>query len=61
MFNAASVAYLWNNEDVHIDGSQGLYVEVFRDKVLVRGRDFTTGTWIESACFEVPVLLNTMG
>lgn len=59
MFNAASVAYLWNNEDVHLDGSQGYYIEVYSDKVLVRGRDFTTGTWIESACFEVPVLLKT--
>jgi Icc protein len=54
MFNAASVAYLWTNEDVHKSGSQGYYVEIYSDKVLVRGRDFKTGSWIESAQYEVP-------
>ncbi|QUL54169.1 metallophosphoesterase [Paenibacillus tritici] len=53
MFNAASVAYLWTDKDEHKSGSQGFYVEVYTDKVLVRGRDFTTGTWIESAQYEV--------
>lgn len=53
MFNAASVAYLWTNADEHKSGSQGFYVEVYADKVLVRGRDFTTGTWIEEAQYEV--------
>ncbi|KWX75463.1 metallophosphoesterase [Paenibacillus riograndensis] len=53
MFNAASVAYLWTNADEHKSGSQGYYVEVYSDKVLVRGRDFTTGSWIESAQYEV--------
>lgn len=53
MFNAASVAYLWTNEDEHKDGSQGFYVEVYRDKVRVRGRDFKTGSWIPAAEYEV--------
>lgn len=53
MFNAASVAYLWTNADEHKAGSQGFYVEVYADKVLVRGRDFTTGSWIEAAQYEV--------
>lgn len=53
MFNAASVAYLWTDEDEHKDGSQGYYVEVYHDHVLVRGRDFTEGEWIESAQFRV--------
>jgi len=53
MFNSASVAYLWTNEDKHKSGSQGYYVEIYSDKVLVRGRDFKTGTWIESAQYEV--------
>ncbi|QYR20967.1 metallophosphoesterase [Paenibacillus sp. sptzw28] len=53
MFNAASVAYLWIDEDAHLDGSQGYYVEIYPDKVLVRGRDFVTGSWIESAQFQV--------
>ncbi|EOS57950.1 metallophosphoesterase family protein [Paenibacillus barengoltzii] len=53
MFNAASVAYLWTDEDEHKDGSQGFYVEVYRNHVLVRGRDFTCGEWVESAQFRV--------
>lgn len=53
MFNAASVAYLWTNADERKTGSQGFYIEVYPDKVLVRGRDFTAGTWVESAQYEV--------
>lgn len=53
MFNCASVAYLWTNEDEHKLGSQGFYVEVYKDKVIVRGRDFKTGTWISTAQYEV--------
>lgn len=54
MFNASSVAYLWTDEDVELAGSEGYYVEVYPDHVLVRGRDFTTGTWVEQAQFTVP-------
>lgn len=61
MFNAASVAYLWTNADEHKTGSQGFYVEVYRDRVLVRGRDFTTGSWIESAQYEVAALVKAHG
>lgn len=53
MFNAASVAYLWTDEDVHLTGSQGFYVEIYADKVLVRGRDFASGSWVESAQFQI--------
>lgn len=54
MFNSASVAYLWTDADEHKTGSQGYYVEVYIDKVLVRGRDFMSGSWIESAKYEIP-------
>ncbi|MFC4597157.1 metallophosphoesterase family protein [Cohnella hongkongensis] len=53
MFNSASVGYLWTDEDEHKDGSQGYYVEVYPDRVRVRGRDFERGAWIEAAQFEV--------
>jgi 3',5'-cyclic-AMP phosphodiesterase len=53
MFNSASVGYLWTDEDEHKDGSQGYYVEVYKDRVLVRGRDFERGTWVEAAQFKV--------
>ncbi|MBM6383676.1 MAG: metallophosphoesterase [Paenibacillus sp.] len=53
MFNAASVAYLWTDEDEHLEGSQGLQVDVYTDQVVVRGRDYLTGTWIEGAEYTI--------
>ncbi|WP_345773390.1 hypothetical protein [Paenibacillus sp. 19GGS1-52] len=60
MFNSASVAYLWTNEDEAKIGSQGYYVEVYSHKVVVRGRDFKTGSWVESAEYEVSLLLQNI-
>lgn len=53
MFNAASTAYLWTDEDVEKAGSQGYFVEVYNHKVVVKGRDFLAKTWIEEATFSV--------
>lgn len=53
LFNAGSVASLWTDEDTFKAGSQGFYVEVYDDKVLVRGRDFVQGTWIDNAQYTV--------
>lgn len=53
MFNAASVAYLWTDDGERKEGSQGYYVEVYEDRVLVKGRDFASGTWVQSAQYEV--------
>jgi Icc protein len=55
MFNAASTAYLWTDEDVEKAGSQGYFVEVYDHKVVVKGRDFLAKTWIEDAAFAVPL------
>jgi hypothetical protein len=57
MFNAASVAYLWTDEDKRKEGSQGYYVEAYKDRVLVRGRDFERGKWIEAAQYQVDLLV----
>ncbi|MGF9699409.1 metallophosphoesterase family protein [Paenibacillus sp. MABNR03] len=54
MFNAASVAYLWTDEDEHLEGSQGLQVDVYADRVVVKGRNYVTGTWIEGAEYTIP-------
>ncbi len=53
IFNTAAGAYLWSDAEVAIEGSQGYYLYVYGDKVLVRGRDFVTGQWIASAQFFV--------
>lgn len=59
VFNTASVAYLWSSLYVptgeYLRGSQGYYVKVFADKVLVLGRDFENGKWIPSACFKAQI------
>jgi len=52
-FNTASVGYLWTDSQQHKDGSQGLFVEVYDDILLVRGRDFVSGKWISEAQFMV--------
>ena len=57
IFNTSSVAYLWHSYDVPggewQDGSEGYYVKVYKDKVLVLGRDFENGKWVSSAQFVV--------
>ncbi|RJE82802.1 hypothetical protein D3P07_26190 [Paenibacillus sp. 1011MAR3C5] len=53
MVNAVSTAYLWTDEDQHKDGSQGLFVNVYEDRVVVRGRDFERSDWVESAHDEI--------
>ncbi|MEI2282814.1 metallophosphoesterase family protein [Paenibacillus polysaccharolyticus] len=53
MFNASSVAYLWTDEDEHLEGSEGLHVEIYKDRVVVKGRDFTAGKWVEGADYTV--------
>lgn len=53
MFNAASVAYLWTDEDEYLEGSQGLHVEIYEDRVIVRGRDFVQGCWLEGVEYTV--------
>jgi len=53
MFNASSVAYLWTDQDEHLTGSEGLQVEIYEDRIVVRGRDFVKRSWIAGAEYEV--------
>lgn len=53
MFNAGATSYLWTDSNTSKDGSQGFFVEVYDDKVLVKGRDFKNDTWIANAQYEV--------
>lgn len=51
-FNTGAVSYLranGENGDIEVQGSQGYYVTVYENAVLVRGRDFASGKWIEQA------------
>jgi 3',5'-cyclic AMP phosphodiesterase CpdA len=53
IFNTASTAYLWTSYNVitgeNLDGSQGYYISVYADRIVVRGRDFLRGKWIPAA------------
>ena len=57
IFNTAAGAYLWNDDSIEtnqgIEGSQGYYIYAYKDKLIVRGRDYVTGQWIASAQFIV--------
>ncbi len=62
IFNTGSVAYLWSSYDIplgeYLRGSQGYYIQVYGDKVLVLGRDFEQGKFISSACYETKIFNN---
>ena len=56
IFNTAAVSHLCNDNYgdgncYDVAGSQGYYVTVYEDAILIRGRDFTTGEWISSAIY----------
>ncbi|MED1783191.1 metallophosphoesterase [Brevibacillus fortis] len=53
MFNAGATSYLWTDANTGKDGSQGFFVEVYEDKVMVKGRDFKNDTWIANAQYEI--------
>ncbi len=58
IFNTASAAYLWTDDGTggyEIAGSQGYYVTIYEDAVLVRGRDFATGEWLGQAEYRFSV------
>lgn len=57
IFNTGAVSYLWSSYDIpkgeYLKGSQGYYIRVYYNKVLVLGRDFETNQYISSACYVI--------
>ena len=51
MVNTASTAYISRGDGVAYNEAQALYVEVYGDKVLIRGRDVLNGKWFPTAQF----------
>lgn len=55
ILNTASCAYLWDDSCIAtnegIVGSEGWYVTVYENMLVVRGRDYVNGLWIGSAQF----------
>lgn len=56
-FKNSSVGNVMNSKYEHVrkDAAQGLYVEVYAGKVVVRGREFSNRTWINEANWTVPL------
>lgn len=52
MVNTASVMASWNSLTEE-QSSQGLYVEVYDDKVLIKGRDFAKKEWVQEAQYSI--------
>ena len=53
--NCASVGYLWDDTDSATGGSEGYFVEVYEDYILLRGREFVKGNWCGAAQFLIPI------
>lgn len=66
-FNTASVGYLWTSYGTvasgqFAEGSNGYYVDVYKDKVVLKGRDFLEGKWLPSALYVIqPEGMNATG
>ncbi|MBE1445735.1 metallophosphoesterase family protein [Paenibacillus sp. OAS669] len=54
-FRNSSIGLVMNTkyENVRKDAAQGLYIEVYPDKVVLRGREFSDRTWIKEADWSV--------
>lgn len=51
----ASVGYLWTDEDNSTGGSEGWYIEVYEDYILLKGREFTDRKWCAASQFLFPI------
>ncbi len=51
MVNTAATAYISRGDGVRYNEAQALYVDVYDDKVVIRGRDVLAGKWIPEAQF----------
>jgi Icc protein len=53
-FNNASVGR--TRSATNSKSAQGMYVQVYTNEVVIRGREFSDGTWIDSALWTVPLI-----
>lgn len=55
ILNTASVSYLWSDvgdaSGYEVEGSQGYYVRIYSDKIVILGRNFVSGTYVANACY----------
>ncbi|MDT8715771.1 chitobiase/beta-hexosaminidase C-terminal domain-containing protein [Clostridium sp. 19966] len=53
MFNVPSCGYCWTDANAEDDISEGYYIDVYKDKILIKGRNFTKGEWEQDGQYEV--------
>jgi len=53
MVNVPSTSYLWTDNNTYKFGSQGYFIDVYPDKVVIKGRDFISREWVDSAQFTI--------
>jgi hypothetical protein len=53
--NCGAISYLNANGLEDVGGSEGYYVEVYEDYILLRGREFVYNKWIAGAQFVFPL------
>ncbi len=56
--NTASTAYLRSDAKEDLKGSQGLFVEVYEDYILIKGREFTQSKWSAATQIKIPRKVN---
>lgn len=47
------IAVKWDENDEHIYRSEGWLLDVYEDKIVLKGRDFTNDIWVEEAQYTV--------
>ncbi|MDD9268297.1 metallophosphoesterase [Paenibacillus sp. GCM10023248] len=52
--NNASVGKTRSSDNPNV--AQGMYVQIYEKEVIVRGREFSDRTWIESAKYTIPIV-----
>ncbi len=53
--NCGAVGYLWTDDNDSTGGSEGYYIEVYEDYILLRGREFVSEKWCAAAQFAFPI------
>lgn len=53
MFTDGGVGNAWNGSGDSYTGSTGLHVDIYEDKVIVKGRDYLRKAWIPGARYEI--------
>ena len=53
IFNTGSTGYLWDDNGKYIYGAQGYFLYVYKDKIVLKGRDYINEKWIAKAQYLV--------